>query len=265
MDCTPEEVDQLIAKFEKAAEKQISKAPEDVTTAEEETLKPMFKVAEKELLPWAEEIRDMLNHALVGTKEADREKLDEIYGKGCNCVRFTRIHDVLGKVTFSKMSANDPRWQQVKEKMLAIEEILRQRGSFIPPVRGMDEQVAPPSDYPCILGKSIRVPYKSLVHQTVNSTSKSMHQRGIERVSRSLSPKKRVSFSERLVSKRVFEPGSSIDVDTMHSEANMSSLPSTDDVVDFVDRLVSWLERSDAHQLYFSWREKLIHTSMTQT
>jgi len=127
---TEDEVEKLIVKFEKAAAKQASKAPEDVKTAEQEMLKPSFTSAERELMIAAEDLRNICNTAVVGTKPAERDFLDDVFGRGCDCTRFVRMRDVLDKVVLSSMNRDDPRWQHLTEKILTIEEILKARGSF---------------------------------------------------------------------------------------------------------------------------------------
>mmetsp|Transcript_38102 Transcript_38102/g.118464 ORF Transcript_38102/g.118464 Transcript_38102/m.118464 type:complete len:669 (+) Transcript_38102:65-2071(+) len=131
---TPDQVDALITKFEKAAEKQIAKAPENIASLDKEMLKPMFCATEVSLMSVAEEVRDLCAKAVLGSSAADRDYLDDVFGRGCNCERFIRLRDIYGKVVLSQMSCNDPRWKQVQDKISIIEEILAQRGSFKAPV-----------------------------------------------------------------------------------------------------------------------------------
>jgi len=71
---TADDVEKLIVKFEKAAAKQIEKAPEDVATAEKDVLPPSFKVAENALMTATEQIRDICAKAVLGSTAADRDQ-----------------------------------------------------------------------------------------------------------------------------------------------------------------------------------------------
>ena len=90
-----EQVDCIIANFEKASQKQLRKATADIETLELEFLSPGAVAAEDNLMSAAEQVRDVCAKALLGTTVAARDYLDDVFGRGCACARFLRIRDVI--------------------------------------------------------------------------------------------------------------------------------------------------------------------------
>lgn len=113
---TAEEVDLLVAKFEKCAERQ---------EANKESVVKL-RASERDLLAVAESARDLLSAAVKG----DKELLAQVFGG--SCLRFHRFRHVLDTVQLSEMHAKDQRWSHLEEEMQIIEEVLKQLGLFKP-------------------------------------------------------------------------------------------------------------------------------------
>lgn len=114
---TAEEVDDLIAKFEKCAERQIANKGSAVK----------LRAAERDLLQVAEVSRDLMVKAVKG----DKALLQQVFG-GNGCERFHRYRNVINEIEFSDMHASDQRWGHLKDIIESIEEILKQLGMFKP-------------------------------------------------------------------------------------------------------------------------------------
>jgi len=111
-----EEVDELIRKFETAANKQIKNKTSAVR----------LRAAERDLLKVAEDSRDLMSHAVKG----DKQLLAEVFGGTCE--RFHRFRNVIDSVELSDMHASDQRWKHLKESMDIIEQVLKELGIFKP-------------------------------------------------------------------------------------------------------------------------------------
>lgn len=116
MPFTAEQVDEVIAKFEKCAQRQSANKASEVK----------LRAAERDLLQAAEGVRDMLVQAL----KWDRAFLLEIFGGGCK--RFHCLRQIIDSVELSEMHANDQRWKHLSDAMVTIEEVLKQLGMFRP-------------------------------------------------------------------------------------------------------------------------------------
>jgi len=113
-DCASTDIDDILVRFEKAAEKQVSSKESPVKC----------RAAERDLLTVAECGRNLLEEAMKG----DKLMLTEMFGGTSQ--RFQRFKHVLDIVDFSPMHERDQRWQHLRDVILTIEEILKQLGVF---------------------------------------------------------------------------------------------------------------------------------------
>mmetsp|Transcript_56222 Transcript_56222/g.174361 ORF Transcript_56222/g.174361 Transcript_56222/m.174361 type:complete len:286 (+) Transcript_56222:88-945(+) len=102
-------VDELLAKFQKCAQRQNANKGSAVK----------LRAAENDLLTVAEKTRDLLNEAVKG----DRDLLVEVFGG--NCRRFHHFRQAMDTVELSPMHASDQRWQHLSKSMDTVEEILK--------------------------------------------------------------------------------------------------------------------------------------------
>lgn len=116
MACTKEQLEGLVCKFERCAERQIANRHSAVK----------LRAAERDLLAVGEEFRDFGIAAVKGNKDL----LNEVFGGACEHIG--RMYIVFDSVTLSDMHAGDQRWEGCKKQLDIIKKILLDLGSFKP-------------------------------------------------------------------------------------------------------------------------------------
>lgn len=123
MSYTREEVNALVLKFEKCAEKQIQYKSSAVKV----------RAAERDLLAAAESMRDLVIRAVTGKKNT----LAEVFGGDCEAIG--RMYQVLDTVELSDMHAGDQRWEGCRKQLDILKQILMDLGSFKPWAIGLNK------------------------------------------------------------------------------------------------------------------------------
>lgn len=113
---TAQGVDQVLLRFEKAQVRYESVLEQKVKR----------HAAEKDLMRIAEISRNLFSEAVGGEKML----LEEVFGGDCR--RFHRFKNIMAAVEFSASNASDERWEECKEQIETVEEVLKQAGGFKP-------------------------------------------------------------------------------------------------------------------------------------
>jgi hypothetical protein len=118
---TSDELDAFLDKFETCCTRQVA--------VQDKVVK--LRAAERDTLTVAEDIRDLCNRALKGSKT----KLQEVFGSN-DCMRIGRPRIAKKDIVMSDMHKSDVRWTQLDEILDAIEEVLKTLGAYKPWVPG---------------------------------------------------------------------------------------------------------------------------------